>query len=204
METYSPRHLFTSTPMEHQSPEKNFTIDVNHGTSYIPGTPQYRVANTKVGLLVQAWPSNGTFVCKENPTQADMIYIGLNPLDMVVKRTSSQQEEDAFTDQLRLIGAQVWEDQDTWCNQYYDPSEPPGYQILEQSIFAWPSDGKGLWVYNYNKSRELRPRELLQTLRGVKDMDEQCAILKKWQATFYEHPGDYPPIADLFKDHNIG
>jgi hypothetical protein len=31
-------------------------------------------------------------------------------------------------------------------------------------------------------------------------MDEQCAILEKWHAKFYADPGDYPPIADLFKN----
>jgi hypothetical protein len=35
-------------------------------------------------------------------------------------------------------------------------------------------------------------------------MDEQCVILEKWQATFYEDPSDYPPIADLFKDQKRG
>jgi hypothetical protein len=44
------------------------------------------------------------------------------------------------------------------------------------------------------------PRELLHVLRDVKNVDEQCAILKKGDAAFYENPGDYPPIADLFKD----
>jgi hypothetical protein len=85
--------------MEGQGQDDTYTIDINYGTSIIKGVnPEFRVTKTRRRLFVQAWPSNGTFLCKENRTSADMIYIGLNPSDMLVQRSSSQEEEDASAD----------------------------------------------------------------------------------------------------------
>ncbi|KAL3431362.1 hypothetical protein BDV09DRAFT_176492 [Aspergillus tetrazonus] len=78
--------------------------------------------------------------------------------------------------------------------------EPERMQKYRQSVFVWPSSGKGVWVYEYNAQPRFRPRELLNALRNIESMDEQCALLEKWNATFYENPADYPPIADLFMD----
>jgi hypothetical protein len=139
-------------------------------------------------------------LCKEIPTPADIIYIGLNPSDMLVQRSSSQEEEDAFADRLRLIGAQEWEDQERCEKEYYNEGEQSRQRKYHQSIYDWPSNGKGLWVYEYNSTPHLQPRELLDALRDVQNMDEQCAILEKWHAKFYADPRDYPPIADLFKN----
>jgi hypothetical protein len=187
--------------MQGQGKGDMYTIDINYGTSIIRGVnPEFRVIKRRRRLFVQAWPSNGTFLCKENPTPADMIYIGLNPSDMLVQRSPYQEEEDAFADRLRLIGAQEWEDQERCEKEYYNEGEQSGQRKYHQSIYAWPSNGKGLWVYEYNSAPHLQPRELLDALRDIQNMDEQCAILEKWHATFYADPGDYPPIADFFKD----
>jgi hypothetical protein len=119
---------------------------------------------------------------------------------MLIQRSLSQEEEDAFAERLRLIGAQDWEDEERCQEQYYNEGLGSGQRKYRQSIYGWPSNGKGLWVYEYNARPHLRPRELLEALRDVHDMDEQCAILEKWQATFYEDPGEYTPLAGVFKD----
>lgn len=124
-----------------------------------------------------------------------MIYVGLNPSDMLIQRSPSQEEEDASAERLRLIGAQDWEDEERCEQEYYNEGVESGQRKYRQSIYGWPSNGKGLWVYVYDALPHLRPRELLDALRDVHDMDEQSVILEKWQATFYEDPGDYPPLA---------
>jgi hypothetical protein len=207
---YSPRFLFLSTPQqsieqrntqEGQGPDDGSTIDINYGTSLVKGVhPDFRVMRKSHRLFVQAWASNGKFWRKENPTPADMKFIGLNPSELLVQRSASQKEEDAFAQQLRLIGAQEWEDEERCEEQYYSEGELVSLRKYYQSIYGWPSNGKGLWVYEYNSLPRLQPRGLLEALRDVQNMDEQCAILEKWQATFYEDPSDYPPITDLFKD----
>ncbi|GAQ09971.1 hypothetical protein ALT_7292 [Aspergillus lentulus] len=211
---FIPRFLFSSTPQrsieqrntqEGQGPDDGSTIDINYGTSLVKGVhPDFRVMRKSHRLFVQAWPSNGKFWRKENPTPADMKFIGLNPSELLVQRSTSQKEEDAFAQQLRLIGAQEWEDEERCEEQYYSEGELVGLRKYHQSIYGWPSNGKGLWVYEYNSLPRLQPRGLLEALRDVQNMDEQCAILQKWQATFYEDPSDYPPIADLFKDQKRG
>jgi hypothetical protein len=184
-----------------QGQDDGYTIDVHYGTSIIKGAaPDFRVTRTQGRLFVQAWHSDGRFWRKENPTPADMIYVGLNPSDMLIQRSLSQEEEDAFAERLRLIGAQDWEDEERCQEQYYNEGLGSGQRKYRQSIYGWPSNGKGLWVYEYNARPHLRPRELLEALRDVHDMDEQCAILEKWQATFYEDPGEYTPLAGVFKD----
>ncbi|RHZ71808.1 hypothetical protein CDV55_107246 [Aspergillus turcosus] len=179
---FIPTFFFRNTPQQsiegRQGQDDGYTIDVNYGTSIIKGVnPEFWVTRTQGRLFVQAWHSSGTFWRKENPTPADMIYIGLNPSDMLIQRPPSQKEEDAFAERLRLIGAQDWEDEERCQEEYYNEGVESGQRKYRQSIYGWPSNGKGLW---------------------------QCAILEKWQATFYEDLGDYPPLADVFKDQKRG
>jgi hypothetical protein len=83
---------------EGQGPDDGSTIDINYGTSLVKGVhPNFQVMRKSHRLFMQAWPSNGKFWCKENPTPADMKFIGLNPSELLVQQSASQKEEDAFT-----------------------------------------------------------------------------------------------------------
>lgn len=134
-----------------QGQDDGYTIDVNYGTSTIEAeNPEFRVTRTQGRLFVQAWHSSGAFWRKENPTPADMIYAGLNPSDMLIQRSPSQKEEDAFAERLRLIGAQDWEDEERCEEEYYNEGVESGQRKYRQSSYGWPCNGKGLWVYEYN------------------------------------------------------
>ncbi|RAL14102.1 uncharacterized protein BO97DRAFT_442002 [Aspergillus homomorphus CBS 101889] len=171
------------------------------GEGYI----DYRVLGSLGNIsFVQAWPSNGRFWCKEGPTLADMIFLGLDSSEPMVPRSPSPTEEDAFVDRLRLVGAGEWENEYTCLEEWIGEAATTNLGRYRQSTYGWPSNGKGLWVWEYNSHRwrfTPRQRELVDALRGAQSMDEQCAILERsGQATFYEDPCDYPPIADLFKN----
>ncbi|RAH43874.1 uncharacterized protein BO95DRAFT_516112 [Aspergillus brunneoviolaceus CBS 621.78] len=132
-------------------------------------------------LFVQAWPSTGRFMRKENPTPAELRYLGFDP------SSSKLCEEAYFGDSLDIC-----------------------LRRFRQANYGWPSSGKGLWTWEYDAhprrlKQEAEQRELLAALKGAQEMDEQCVILERLGlSSFYEDPADYLRLADLYRVRGRG
>ncbi|KAL4735886.1 hypothetical protein BDV11DRAFT_173424 [Aspergillus similis] len=117
------------------------TTDTCCSTLIIKGErPDYRKQGQ---IFLQAWPSNGTFVRKLDPSPADTRYVGLNLSDDLVERSKFCKKEDEFAERLRLIGAQIWEDEESAVLEDLGEWEPERMRKYCQSISGWPSSGKG-------------------------------------------------------------
>lgn len=152
--------------------------------------PTARSTITKFGARVACWPSTGGIWIKHaDPLEID--FLGLDRYKEV-QRSSPHRgaAEDAFCNQLRMVGAQWWDLPPTFesrqgpdkfaCETLEDCFEP---QITNDLAFGWPEDGRGGCYVNLTKAEE-KFGEGLKGYYNADLMDERCYVIQnlggKW------------------------
>ena len=150
-------------------------------------------------ITIYGWPSKGGVIILDNATAPDFEYLGLDRLHPVMKRYEKPDDEDAFCEQILLLGAKWWssyarysllkgaelheEDSILLLEEGEEP-EPELKERLWVRV-AWPSSG-GLVVsefdttlYGYDPDSDNFVPDDENRLRLCRDMDEKAAVLKE-------------------------
>lgn len=155
---------------------------------------------------VRGFPSTGRILLLSLDTTV-ATYLNLPRLSDV-ERAADPEDEDKFCNQLRLLGARWWKDEQT---KAYTMMGIEGYELTPEQrqvrIVGWPSDQSsdygGVWILRAATSRDL-PQDCHTMLRMCVNMDERCGLLKRWNATFYEDPAVVPEFEKVFRGRTKG
>ena len=113
-----------------------------------------------------------------------------------IKRAASADEENAFCDRLRLLGAKWWSSEDDYMQKMVGMQDFSEEQ-LKELVVGWPNAGRGVWVLRGSTAQEL-PKESYM-LNLCVNMGERCDLLERWGATFYENPMEVPEFAHVLR-----
>lgn len=132
------------------------------------------------------------------------------PRTYPTNRSSSPTEEDDLALRMLSLGAHWWPSWDLYARHQdhiqsgipYDFHFPPVVRV------AYPSSGKGLWVFKYSmdvRTFDVEDRRTPYLPRKPDDwegrigmtlsMDERCRVLEEFGAKFYERLEDCPDLA---------
>jgi hypothetical protein len=156
----------------------------------------------------------------EDATALDFEFLDTNPLDPLMRRDPDQDAEDAFAEQLLLIGGKWWQHEGRYqlfkqvypdnCGGIAQKETPDGVKPLteREGIFTaigWPSTG-GLWVsefevdsniYTEYVDEDLEPPAMcfepnMMLIRMARTMNEKCALLsQKFHGKYYSNVSEY-------------
>lgn len=174
-----------------------------------------RTVVNDVDVLIFAWPSRGGVIILEHVEAVDFDFLGLDTLNPPSTRHESQIEEDAFCQQLLLLGAKWWDSEARWrFLKRADELDERAIEALEEETepaptvrerrwvsVGWPTGG-GLWVsefetnlWGFEEDDNLVPFDTAR-LRLARTMDERCQVLKEhFKARFYDNISDYQGFA---------
>jgi len=156
----------------------------------------------------------------DNAEAIDFEFLGLDPLNPPVERLDDQVAEDAFCQQLLLLGPKWWDSEARYsilvemevggghrADGVFRVDEAPTPTMREKRFVkvGWPSTG-GLWVAEFDttfagvdeEDNLLPDDEGAGRLWMARTMDERCAILRdRFKATFHKDMKDYKGYAFL-------
>ena len=148
---------------------------------------------------VYAYPSSGGIVFGQF-SAVEMVRLGLARFQPS-NRSSNADEEDDLALRMLHLGAKWWPSLDFYAYHRekmqqgtpYDFHFPPIIQV------AYPSSGEGVWVSKFTADQmnwderiwrksylPRKPDDWDGKISMVLTMDERCAVLKSFGATFYE------------------
>ena len=179
---------FTRTPSNPDPSNMDWSCPTNHYDT------TKRTIFSHRGVMVYGWPSAGGVLIKEFASIVDMNFLGIDRLH-VSRRSKSQDEEDAFCDKLRKTGAKCWEDEESFIEVSLGARD--SREEERELVLGWPSQdaGGGVWVLMYS-TQDAIPRDIGRVNLAM-DMDEKCAVMKEFGATFYEDPAQ---VAHLWNE----
>lgn len=179
-----------------------------------PRPPTDRTVFLERSVSLWGWPSLGGLIVLESTGPADFDYLGLDRLQPVATRSSSQDEEDAFCQNLLQLGARWFDSRERYgfvanvaddferdIQAVEDGEQPAPFHVERRWVRVGIEEGGGLWVLEYDRityfARETRnavPSEASRVMLAV-TMEERCAILKDMGAKLYERASDYSGLA---------
>ena len=74
-----------------------------------PYDPTVRSDFSNTAASISAWPSRGGLIRLDDAEAIDFSFLGLDPLNSQPNRDSDQSSEDAYAQQLLLLGAKWWD-----------------------------------------------------------------------------------------------
>ncbi|KAI1103048.1 hypothetical protein F4804DRAFT_311372 [Jackrogersella minutella] len=142
--------------------------------------PQFRTQfGVRSGAAVRGYPSyGGVYIL--HCTAVELDFLGLDRFHIAM-RAVDQEEEDAFCNNMRRLGATWWESEAAYRQKAMDPDRS-GEPV---TFVGWPPGG-GVWV--------LRLPHEDATTRGVgrinncSTMEERCRLIRQMGGTFFENP----------------
>jgi hypothetical protein len=174
-----------------------------------------RTAMTTANICIYGWPSKGAVIILDHTEVADLVFLGLDPLNPPAKILPSQAAEDDFCQRLLLLGAKWW---DREARFHFlisaDNLDDRAIQALENETapiptmrerhwvsVAWLTTG-GLWVAEFDtnlwgimEEEKLVPSEIAR-LKLACTMDERSEELRgHFKAKFYQDVRDYQGYA---------
>ena len=205
------------------SPPRGITVG---GGATIPYDPNVRTIFNDTGAVLYGWPSRGGVIILDPALPVDLDFLHLNPLDPPSDRLDDQEAEDAFCQQLLLLGAKWW-DSEARSNIVYaiekggghpgsemqtrgvdgafriEEQPPPTMREKRVVRVGWPESG-GLWVAEYDTTwagvdeEDKLCDEDLGRVAMCRSMEERCRVLKEWfGAKFYTSLEQYEGYAFL-------
>ena len=151
-----------------------------------------------------AYPSLGGIILGYF-TGIELAWLSLSRLDEA-KRSTDPREEDAFAFQMLRLGAQWWPDWEFYLKHEEKMTEIPyGHHFPPNVYIGYPSIG-GVWVLKTADNRKRLPSDLEEQPHDwakvimTCTMDERCAVLERFGATFYANIEDCPDIPKSLKE----
>ena len=145
-----------------------------------------------------AYPSLGGIILGYF-TGIELAWLSLSHLDEA-KRSTDPREEDAFAFQVLRLGARWWPDWEFYSKHQEKMAEIPyGHHFPPNIYVGYPSVG-GVWVLKTADNRkrlpsdpEEQPHDWAKVIMTC-TMDERCAMLERFGATFYANIEDCPDV----------
>ena len=135
--------------------------------------------------MIYTWLSSGGVLIKEPVDIVDFEFLGLDRLKPST-RSSIMQDEDAFCQRLRKLGAKWWDSEEDYFKVLLRERDQTSEEAAEL-IFGWPSSGD-VWLLRASSDRAL-PKDLGR-LHMALDMEERCHIIEEDGGLFYQDPND--------------
>jgi hypothetical protein len=148
---------------------------------------------------VHGHPSSGGILIKHFANLVDLQFLSL-PRNMSTYRSENADEEDAFCDLMRRIGATWWESEEVFiralvgedayngdpADDEKDPLVRAANKARAQRIvtFGWPTDGFGVWVLRFKRPVK-RPTDYGK-MEFATSMGERIELMKQFGAKFVE------------------
>ena len=165
-------------------------------TAFPEGAPRTKFGSRDCKTLT--YPSLGGIILGYF-TGIELAWLGLSHLDEA-KRSTDPREEDAFAFQMLRLGARWWPDWEFYSKHQEKMAEIPyGHHFPPNVYVGYPSVG-GVWVLKTADNRKRLPSDLEEQPHDwarvimACTMDERCAMLERFGATFYANIEDCPDI----------
>lgn len=148
---------------------------------------------------IHGHPSSGGILIKRSANLVDLQFLSL-PRNISTYKSENANEEDAFCDRMRRIGATWWESEavflralvgeDTYDGDPADDEKDPVVRAANKAraqrivTFGWPTDSFGVWVLRFKKGMK-RPTDYGKT-EFATNMEERIELMKQFGAEFVE------------------
>lgn len=158
---------------------------------------------------IHGHPSSGGILIKRSANLVDLQFLSL-PHTMSTFRSENADEEDAFCDLMRRIGATWWESEavflkalvgeDTYDGDPADDEKNPAVRAANRAraerivTFGWPSDNSGVWVLRFKK-RVRMPTDYGK-MHFASNMEEKIELMKEFGAEFVEDPSQVEELQE--------
>ncbi|KAL4908644.1 hypothetical protein BDW74DRAFT_175326 [Aspergillus multicolor] len=152
-------------------------------------TDQFRFHYGYCQVQVFGYPSCGGLYVLDDCTAFELEFLGYGRLDLPKGyRAKLREEEDAFCDKMRRLGAAYWERySDYMRSQILHHGEPEGYVRV-----GWPETG-GVWVLDTTVPEASEKGAAL--IKNAFTMEEYCRLIERLGGVFYANPRDCPRLA---------
>lgn len=173
-----------------------------------------RLSITPNRVRIYAWPSRGGVIVL-NATLVDFEFLGWDPR-LPPDREKDQEKEDAICQRLLHLGA-TWYDSEErlrFLDGFEDDPKrsrskmesgechPPTRRERRWVKVGWPSDGKGLWVYEVDNDdvfghehcaggSDVGIPQDAGLLLLARNMDERCSIIEELGGEFFASLEEY-------------
>lgn len=130
-------------------------------------------------------------------TPVDIAWLGLDRLN-TVDRSWVPEEEDAFCNELRKVGAAWWEHEWDWTQARF--GQWGGQQragAMKTLVLGWPPDGRGVWALRAPKGDAHGNIEGLGRVANALDMGEKCRAIEMCGGTFHKDPREVEELKDV-------
>jgi hypothetical protein len=148
---------------------------------------------------IHGHPSSGDILIKRSANLVDLQFLSL-PRNISTYRSENADEEDAFCDLMRRIGATWWESEAVFRRALVgedaydgDPAEDEKDPVVRAAnkaraqrfvTFGWPTDGVGVWVLRFER-RVRRPTDYGK-MGFATSMRGRIELIKQFSAEFVE------------------
>lgn len=185
------------------SPPELWEIEFEHD-------PNMRTQSLCQPCKTVAYPSAGGIVLGFF-SAVELIYLNISRTETTKRSTDPAEEDDLATRMLKL-GAYWWPSWEVYARHQAQINDNITYDYLFPPVLnvGYPqmSSGGGVWVLKFSADQqtwdpedmrkpylERMPEDWPGSMDLVMTMDERCAVLKRFGATFYEKVEDCPDIA---------
>ncbi|KAH7342488.1 hypothetical protein BKA65DRAFT_552120 [Rhexocercosporidium sp. MPI-PUGE-AT-0058] len=150
-----------------------------------------------LGSGVHSFPSIGGMLQKDCST-VELQYLGLpTALPVDIDKFTDADEEDAFCQKMRMLGATHWASMGAWVESLIGDRKRVGEENVGVRV-GWPRDGRGVWVVSWLWTDKVEVNERLNRLKTAEDMDERCRMIEDMGGRFYERADECPELARAF------
>ncbi|KAL7944267.1 hypothetical protein V8C42DRAFT_326335 [Trichoderma barbatum] len=163
--------------------------DYDYGNDYAydePG-PEYRLwTGGGPGSSIICWPSKGGIYKLDNVFTTQRQFLGLDRrVPSILRPEVSIEEEDAFCNQIRKLGARWWQ------YEYMAESTEHQYGLGAETVLyiGWPASG-GVWALHSKVWKAWKNG--YGVIYNALTMEEQCEMIKEFGGTFYQDSRDCP------------
>ena len=132
------------------------------------------------GCQVFGWPSSGGVLIKDPDNAVDLEYLGIERLN-ATSRSDSTNEEDAFCERPRKLGATWWASEEDYINVLLGLRERTPLEHSEL-VVGWPASG-GAWILRFENAKQ-RPKDFGK-IKMALNMEERCRVVEEYGGTFY-------------------
>jgi hypothetical protein len=180
-------------------------------TSYPSKPTNVRSYFSQTACHVHGYPSSGGILIKRPANLVDLQFLSL-PRNISTYRSENADEEDAFCDLMRRIGATWWESEAVFLRALVgedayngDPADDEKDSVVRAAnkaraqrivTFGWPTDSFGVWVLRFKK-RARRPADYGK-MEFATNMEERIELMKQFGAEFVEDLSQVKELQELW------